>query len=334
MMDQLNYVLTLNEDLNFKPISQKLNEPKKNILITIIIPVYNSEKTIKELVDRLMKVIGTKNLQIVLVNDGSQDNSHVVCLSLCSEYESIVTYIELAKNFGEHNAIMAGLHYARGDYIVTMDDDFQNPPEDVPHLVEEAIKNNYDIVYTYYKIKEHHWLRNAGSWFNDKIANILLNKPKDLYLSSFKCFSRFTANEILKYKGPYPYIDGLTLRSTRNIGKIQVTHEKRKNGHSGYTFLKLLQLWLNMSINFSIIPIRMSFLLGLILSMLGVIMAILAALEKIFNPHMPLGWSSLIICVITFSGVQLLTLGLLGEYIGRIFLSNNQTPQFVIREIH
>ena len=304
------------------------------MLITIVIPVYNSANTIKKLVDKIVAIIDSYSLQIVLVNDGSNDNSHDVCLVLSLEYSSIIKYINLSRNFGEHNAVIAGLNYADGDYVIIMDDDFQNPPEEICSLIREALEHQYDIVFTYYREKQHHWLRNFGSWFNDKMATILLDKPRDLYLSSFKCLSRFVVKEIIKYTGPYPYIDGLALRCTRRIGKIQVQHKKREDGRSGYTFRKLVHLWLNMFVNFSVIPLRISSLLGILFSFLGVIVGVVTIMEKMYNPKMPMGWPSLIITVIVFSGVQLLILGFLGEYLGRMFLSYNQTPQFIVREIH
>jgi len=304
------------------------------MLITIVIPVYNGARTIRGLVDKLIATMGSEELQIVLVNDGSQDNSQEVCRSLSREYGPIVKFIDLAKNFGEHNAVMAGLHYAEGDYVVIMDDDFQNPPQEVPLLVQEALRHNYDIVYTYYPKKEHSWLRNLGSWFNDQVANILLEKPRGLYLSSFKCLSRFVVNEIIKYSGPYPYIDGLALRCTRNIGRVQVQHNKRLEGRSGYTFRKLVRLWLNMFVNFSVMPLRVSSMLGLLFTLVGFVLGVLVIVEKLSNPATPLGWASLIVTVIAFSGVQLVMLGLVGEYLGRMFLTNNQTPQFVVRRVY
>jgi glycosyltransferase involved in cell wall biosynthesis len=304
------------------------------MLTSIVIPVYNGAKTIEELVEKLINTLEYKNIQIVLVNDGSPDNSHEVCHDLFLQYPSIVTYINLAKNFGEHNAVMAGLYNAAGDYVVIMDDDFQNPPEEVSRLTDYAQSRQFDIVYTYYEKKQHHWARNLGSRFNNWVTNFMLDKPKDLYLSSFKCLSRFIVQEIIKYKGPFPYIDGLALRASSNIGKIKVSHEQRKEGCSNYTFRKLVNLWLNMFVNFSIMPLRVSTLLGFILSFLGIIMSISVLIEKLSHPEVPIGWPSLMIAIMVFSGVQLLILGLLGEYLGRFFLSSNQTPQFVIREFY
>jgi undecaprenyl-phosphate 4-deoxy-4-formamido-L-arabinose transferase len=303
------------------------------MILSIVIPVYNGGKSIGPLVNRLVDVLNTHALQIVLVNDDSPDNSDEVCRSLYFRYPQIVTYVKLAKNFGEHNAVMAGLRYTRGDYVVIMDDDFQNPPEEVARLIEHAGTHEYDIVYTYFRHKQHNWFRNFGSRLNDRVANFMLDKPRDLYLSSFKCLSRFTVNEILKYPGPYPYIDGLALRCTRNVGTIEVRHEPRREGRSGYTFRKLVHLWLNMFVNFSVMPLRVSTLMGLTCSAVGLLLALSVLVEKLLRPGTPMGWASVIVALVLFSGVQLVMLGLLGEYLGRLFLTSNQTPQFVIREV-
>ncbi|MCK4401039.1 glycosyltransferase family 2 protein [bacterium] len=309
---------------------------ENRVNVSIVIPVYNSQHCLADLVEELTKVLEKykKIYEIILVNDGSHDNSSGVCCELVEKYSSLITFLSLSKNFGEHNAVMAGLNYANGDYVVIMDDDFQNSPEDVPLLIEKAITGPYDIVYTFYKKKQHNCFRNAGSWFNNWIATLMLNKPGNLYLSSFKCLSRFVVQEIIKYKGPFPYIDGLALRCTRNIGKLEVQHKKRKKGQSGYTFKKLIRLWFNMFINFSIKPLRISFCLGLLFSCLGIIISIVVIVEKLLYPETPLGWSSLVIAVMVFSGVQLLILGVLGEYVGHLLLSSNETPQFVIRKVY
>ncbi|MFI5340384.1 MAG: glycosyltransferase family 2 protein [Candidatus Methylomirabilales bacterium] len=300
---------------------------------SIVIPVYNSAGTIGPLVERLIAVLRGNALQIVLVNDGSVDDSDAACRALSARHGGTVTYVRLARNFGEHNAVMAGLHHTRGDYVVIMDDDFQNPPEEVARLVDHACSHGYDIVYTYYARKHHHWVRNLGSRLNDRVATFLLEKPPDLYLSSFKCLNRFIVGEILKYRGPYPYVDGIALRCTRNIGTIQVRHEPRREGRSNYTPRKLLRLWLNMFMNFSVMPLRMSTLLGLAWSTLGLLLGIQVVVERIVRPDVPVGWASVLVAILLFSGVQLVMLGLMGEYLGRLFLTENQTPQFVVREV-
>jgi glycosyltransferase involved in cell wall biosynthesis len=301
--------------------------------ISIVIPVYNGAATIAPLVDRLVDVLGAHALQIVLVNDGSPDPSDAVCRALYVRFPQIITYVKLARNFGEHNAVMAGLRLARGDYVVIMDDDLQNPPEEVIRLIEHACQHGYDIVYTYYRHKQHHWFRNLGSRFNDRVANIMLGKPPDLYLSSFKCLHRFTVAEIVKYTGPFPYIDGLALRCTHNIGKLEVHHDPRHEGSSNYTLRKLVRLWLNMFVNFSVLPLRVSTVTGLAFSIFGFLLAVWGFTEKMVRPDLPVGWSSVIVAIVLFSGVQLVMLGVVGEYLGQLFLSSNQTPQYVVREV-
>jgi glycosyltransferase involved in cell wall biosynthesis len=300
--------------------------------ISLVIPVFNGEESISKLIDHLVEQLSKKySLEVILINDCSPDNSENICIDIHKKYPQVVSFFSLSKNVGEHNAVMAGLNNAKGNYVVIMDDDFQNPVSEVNKLINYAVDHNYDAVYTYYEKKHHSYFRNLGSRFNDKIANIMLKKPKDLYLSSFKILNRFLVNEIIKYQLPYPYIDGLILRTTSNIGKIQVEHQKRENGNSGYTFKKLLSLWLNMFTNFSILPLRISIIIGFIFSLFGFGVGIQAIIEKLINPEVPLGYTSLIIIISIFSGIQLIAIGMVGEYIGRVFLSQNKKPQYSIR---
>ena len=301
--------------------------------ISIVIPVFNAQRTIKYLVDDLINNLHYPELEIVLVNDGSQDDSNQICLEIFKNHKNTVKYINLSKNFGEHNAVLAGLNYAAGDYAVIIDDDFQNPVAEIDKLITEAVRNNYDVVYSYYAKKQHSYFRNFGSWFNNLVASWLLNKPRDLYLSSFKCLNRFIIEEIIKYKGPFPYIDGLILRSTLNIGKVLVRHDKRKDGKSGYTFKKLMRLWFNMFVNFSINPLRISMIVGFLLFSIGIIVSIYSVIDKILNPGIPMGITSIFVAILVFSGVQMLMLGLLGEYVGKLLLADNQTPQYVVKAI-
>jgi len=301
--------------------------------ISIVIPVYNSEDSISKLVELLVSSLRDKYiLEIVLVNDCSEDNSENICIDLYKKFKGIVKFYSLSKNVGEHNAVMAGLNQVTGDFAVIMDDDFQNPVSEVIKLVDYAVENNFDVVYTYYDKKQHSILRNLGSKFNDKVANAMLKKPKDLYLSSFKVINRFLIKEIIKYDLPFPYIDGLILRTTNNIGKILVHHQKRNVGKSGYSLTKLISLWLNMFTNFSILPLRASTIIGFIFALLGLILGVYTFIEKISNPNLPVGFASLAVSIFIFAGVQLISLGIMGEYIGRIFLSQNKKPQFTIKK--
>ncbi|WP_319777814.1 glycosyltransferase family 2 protein [Maridesulfovibrio sp.] len=301
--------------------------------ISIIIPVYNSENTIKQLVETLIKVL-PQPLEIVLANDGSKDSSDCVCCDIQKQHPDIVTYLELSKNYGEHNAVMAALSHSTGDYAVIMDDDFQNPPEEVLSLLDYAQKNDCDVVYASYPEKKHNWFRNMGSALNGLMATVLLNKPKDLYLCSFKCLNRFLINEITKYDGPYPYIDGLIFRVTDRYGVVEVEHSARQEGESGYTLAKLLRLWMNMFVNFSLLPLRFATMLGFGISGFALLYTIFITINKFFNSNIPAGWPTTVILIAFFSGAQLIMLGLVGEYVGRIFLSQNKTPQFCVRRKH
>lgn len=306
--------------------------PGKMKNISIVIPVYRGEASIGPLVDCLFQELGPTLGQVVLVNDDSPDTSNIICKAICHRHGPKVVYLRLGRNFGEHNAVMAGLTRATGDYVVIMDDDFQNPPSEVTKLVKHAQKHCCDVVYSYYDSKKHRFWRNAGSLFNNMIATWLLKKPADLYLSSFKCVNRWLVGEILKYQGPYPYIDGLILRSTSSIGKVKVEHSTRREGQSSYTLRKLISLWLRVFLNFSVVPLRASTILGLGLSGLGILMGLEVVWEKYYAPGTPVGWASLIVTILVFSGVQLVMLGLVGEYLGRLFLTVNGTPQYTIRE--
>ena len=303
--------------------------------ISIVIPVYNAEKTITRLVEELISKLSTLySLEIVLVNDHSRDSTKDVCISLFKKHPSIIRFYSLAKNVGEHNAVMAGLNNISGDYAVIMDDDFQNPIQEVERLINFAIKTDHDVIYTYYEKKEHSLFRNLGSLFNDRVANLMLDKPKDLYLSSFKIIKSTLVNEIIKYDLPFPYIDGLILRSTENIGKFKVKHEARITGKSGYTLSKLVTLWSNMFINFSILPLRFATLLGFAFAGLGFVMGISAIIERIGNPNLPQGYTLLFVFIAVISGVQLISVGILGEYIGRFFLAHTKKPQYIIKHAY
>jgi undecaprenyl-phosphate 4-deoxy-4-formamido-L-arabinose transferase len=229
---------------------------------------------------------------------------------------------------------MAGLNNISGDYAVIMDDDFQNPIQEVKRLIEYAAQTEHDVVYTYYDKKEHSLVRNLGSLFNDRVANLMLGKPKALYLSSFKIIKRTLVDEVIKYDLPFPYIDGLILRSTENIGRFKVKHDARKAGKSGYTFSKLVSLWLNMFINFSILPLRIATFLGFIFAGFGFILGIWAIVERVTNPNLPQGYTFLFVFIAVISGVQLIFVGIMGEYIGRFFLAQSKKPQYIIKHAY
>lgn len=298
--------------------------------LSIIVPVYNGALTIKNLVEEVQKELSQYTVEIVLINDGSKDNSESICEQIALGNDS-VKFISLRKNFGEHNAVMCGLNYATGDFAVIIDDDFQNPPSEIIKLVNKA-KEGYDVVYSRYEVKKHNMFRNLGSNLNNLVANYLLNKPKSLYLSSFKLIRKEVIDEIIKYQGPFPYIDGLLLRVTNNIGTELVTHSSRVEGKSNYTLGKLISLYLNMFLNFSIKPLRLFTFIGAFSFCIGIVFSIAFIIEKILYPETAVGWTSLIIAFLTFNGIQLVFLGLIGEYLGKSYLDQNKTPQWVIKK--
>jgi glycosyltransferase involved in cell wall biosynthesis len=292
--------------------------------LSIIIPVYNGASSITSLVETLQKELNSYSFEIILVNDGSKDNSAEKCKSLTTDHSEI-TFINLRKNFGEFNAVMCGLNYVNGDYAVIIDDDFQNPPSEIIKLYQKAQEQDYDVVYSYYEDKQHHWMRNFGSKVINLLTTYLLKKPKDLYLSSFKLIKKDVVEEIIKCKTPHPYIDGLIFQVTNHVGKQKVVHLERKEGHSNYTVSKLLSLTLTILFGYSLIPLRLTLLAGLLSIIFSLSYMILYALNIIST------WGSPII--IFMCGVILCALSLVGEYVGKGFLMHSGKPQFVIRSV-
>lgn len=302
--------------------------------LSLVIPVYNGAGSIGPLVDRIHDLYRDTTFEIVLVNDGSQDNSEGACAALVERYPQTVTFVHLARNFGEHNAVLAGLNHCRGAHAGVLDDDGQNPPEELRRMLDHLRSHGHEVVYGRYRVKRHHLLRNLGSWFNDRMANLMLKKPRGLYLSSFKVMTRFVVDEITKYRGAFPYIDGLIFRTTRNIGQIDVEHRNRDQGRSNYTIKKLVKLWMNMFLSYSILPLRISVVAGVLTSLIALVLIIEIVIEKLWvNPNLPLGVPSILIAILFFAGVQLIILGTIGEYLGRLFLDHSGNPQFVVRYV-
>lgn len=329
------HFMTKQDDSNNKWLEKKAFKIGS---LSIVIPVYNSENTIEPLVNTIIAILKEcfNNIEIILVNDGSIDGSHTLLVELASKNAPIVKYIRLARNFGEHNAVMCGLNYVTGDCAVIVDDDFQNPPMEILKLVNK-LEEGYDVVYSCYEKKHHNLYRNMGSAFNNFAANILLKKPANLYLSSFKAINAFLIKTIVKYNGPNPYLDGIILKSTTSIGQQLCKHEKRIEGKSGYNFVKLFDLWLNMFLGFSVVPLRIASFTGIAMSLFAIVLMVFFIISHsyggfLFNHQIPPGWASLIVTITFFTGIQLSILGLFGEYLGRLFLTVHHIPQYVIRD--
>jgi undecaprenyl-phosphate 4-deoxy-4-formamido-L-arabinose transferase len=299
--------------------------------LSIVIPVYRGAATIGPLVDLLIASLGAQyRLEIVLVNDCSPDGSEAVCMEKFQANPAIVKFFSLAKNVGEHNAVMAGLNKSSGEWVVIMDDDFQNPVSEVKKLVSFARGHAYDVVYTWYEQKKHSRFRKIGSFCNDRIATVMLKKPKDLYLSSFKAVRRPLVDHIITYTAPFPYIDGLILDATANIGKVLVEHHERATGTSGYTLRKLIALSLTVFTNFSVLPLRFATGIGVLFTVFSAILGIEIIIRRFVNPLYPMGDSVALLFHMLIAGIQLIALGLVGEYVGRIFVCMNRRPQYFI----
>lgn len=301
--------------------------------LSIVVPVYRGAATVGLLVEALSRLEPAGGLEVVLVNDGSPDNSGDVCRTLVKTATVPIVYVEHARNFGEHNAVMTGLRQVSGDYVITMDDDLQNPPEEVVKLYDHARLGGWDVVYTRYARKEHAGWRNLGSRFANKVADWLLDKPRGLYLSSFRCMAAATVREVTKYHGPYPYVDGLLLQVTQRIDSIEVLHLPRAEGRSNYNLRRLVLLWLNLATSFSLAPLRLAVLLGLVMAALGALGAGATIVEALASDRVPSGWASTMTVILLVGGVQSMILGVLGEYVGRTFLSANGKPQGAVRMI-
>ncbi|MBK8475127.1 MAG: glycosyltransferase family 2 protein [Opitutaceae bacterium] len=301
--------------------------------LSIVIPLYRSEESIERVVAELAALPIDGGLELVLVNDCSPDATLAACRRIMAACPVPVAVVNLARNFGEHNAVLTGLRQARGRWVVTMDDDGQNPPVEVPKLLAAAQAGDWDVVFGDYAVKEHAAWRNLGSRFTNRVAGWLLDKPPGLYLSSFRCLSAFIVGELVRYEGPYPYIDGLILQSTRAVTAIEVGHRPRALGQSGYNLRRLLRLWLNMFTSFSVAPLRAATVLGLVLGALG-LLGVVAVVYLYFVDRGPqFGWGSLMAALLVFSGAQLVMLGVIGEYLGRAYLTANRRPQAVVREV-
>lgn len=271
--------------------------------------------------------------EFVLVDDFSPDGGNTVrALEALADDYSCVKIVELAKNSGQHNAVMAGLNYADGDTLIAMDDDMQTHPSQLPVLFEEFDKG-YDIVYGYYPQKKHSLFRNFGSYINYLSVRILIGKPKDMKTSSFWIIRRFIRDYVIQYKIQYTHLQGLFLRTTRNISSVPVKHFEREVGTSNYTFKKLVGLWSNI-MGYSIVPLRLATYCGYTFSLLGILGAVFTVVRKLLVPSMAIGWPSMMAAVCFFSGINLLFLGLIGEYLGRMFLGMSRYPQFVVRKIY
>ena len=299
---------------------------------SFVIPCYNSSLSIshvvKEIQDKMLEMQETE-YEIILVNDHSKDNTKEVIFGLADQPN--IRAISLAKNSGQDAACLCGYKASTGDYVISLDDDGQNPANEVDKLIDK-LNEGYDVVIAHYPNKQHESWRNIGSKINDIMEIEMLGKPKELYVGSYFIAKRFIIDQITQYTNPYPYIRGLLLSATDNIANVDVHHRSREFGTSQYTLKKLLGLWVNGFTSFSVKPLRFSTLIGAFIALLGFIMTLYAVIHKLLHPEISAGWASLMSVTTLIGGMILLMLGMIGEYVGRIYISINHTPQYVIQE--
>jgi undecaprenyl-phosphate 4-deoxy-4-formamido-L-arabinose transferase len=301
---------------------------------SFVIPCYRSENTLPKVVAEIKSEMSRRKgdtYEIVMVNDCSPDNVWSVIKKLVAEEDNRIG-INLARNFGQHSALLAGYARCSGDFVVSLDDDGQTPLDSLGELIAK-IEEGYDVVYAYYRVIKQTAFRKFGTWMAKRMAEIMLHEPKDVKGSSFFIARKYIIDEIVKYKNAFPYMGGLILRTTRNIASVPTNHRKRLEGVSGYSPFKLLSLWINGFTAFSVKPLEFSAFLGFILALAGFVYAIVTIVRRVSGITQVEGWSTIISLLLIIGGMILIMLGLIGEYIGRIYISINNSPQYVIKEM-
>ena len=305
-------------------------------LLSFVIPCYRSERTIRAVTDEIIQTVAERqdyDYEIICVNDCSPDNVYSVLKQLASENQKI-KIINFAKNMGKHSAVLAGYRFAFGDYIVTLDDDMQSPVYELWKMIEPLEQNEYDVAMARYPVKKQAAWKNLGSIFNNWVSTILLQKPKGMdHVGNIFACKRFVAGEMAKYPNPYPYLEGLMLRATRRILMIDMEERVRGDDQStGYTLGRSVALFVNGFTAFSVVPLRISSFIGIIAAIFGFVLGVIMIIQKLLHPDMLMGYTSTMVVQLFMSGLILMSLGMLGEYVGRIYICINKSPQYVIQE--
>ena len=301
--------------------------------LSFVIPCYYSEKTVENVIRRIISTVekdGRFEYEIICVNDGSTDGTFSV-LKRCAEENFRIKAVDLSKNYGQHAALMAGFHYVTGDIVVCLDDDGQNPPEEMFRLIDK-LEEGYDLVSAKYENEHKTFVRRMGTRVSFFMSEHLIGKPKNIDLNSYYVTRRYVIDEVIRYRNAYPFVHGLILRVTRNMANVVITHDERSEGSSGYSMKRLVSLWMNGFTAFSEKPLRLASFLGFFCALVGFAFAVYVVIKKILNPSVPLGYSSMMAVMLILAGIVMLMLGLLGEYIGRIYISINSAPQYVVKE--
>jgi glycosyltransferase involved in cell wall biosynthesis len=301
--------------------------------LSIVVPVYRSAECLPELARRVHLALDgrVRSYELILVNDCSPDGSWDVVCTLARTHPFVVG-LNLRKNVGQDNAIMAGLHHAKGASVVIMDDDLQHDPADIPSLLN-ALAPDVDVVYAAFNHKRQAMWKNLGSWFNDRVAVFALGKPRDVYLSPFKAMRREVVDEIVKYDGPFTYVDGIIFGVTSRIAQVAASHTKRFAGESNYTLPRSIMVWLKLATGFSVMPLRIAMLVGGAIAFFSFVMGTFYIVQALVLSREPSGYPSLIVTIFFMGGIQLLALGAVGEYVGRVFLTQSKLPQFTVKDV-
>lgn len=301
--------------------------------LSFVIPCYNSQDTIRDVVAELKEEVRKRDgyeYEIILVCDGSKDRTWQVIAEM-ADADSRIVAVNFSKNFGQASALMYAYRESRGDIVINLDDDGQMPVESIYDLVD-AIHEGYDVVFGRYDTIHQHGWRNIGSWINYRMERTMIGLPEGIRPSSFWAGRRFIIDEVAKYDGPYPYIAGLLLRVTKNLKNVPVKHRERASGQSGYSMRKLIRLWMNGFTAFSVMPLRAATVMGFAFAMIGFVFSVILVIRKLINPNMIVGYTSTIVALLMIGGIQMLMIGMLGEYVGRVYMSINGTPQSIIRD--
>jgi undecaprenyl-phosphate 4-deoxy-4-formamido-L-arabinose transferase len=306
--------------------------------LSVVVPVYRSQDCLVALVEAVGKALAPTGLsyEVVLVNDCSPDRSWQVIEGLCQAHPH-VRGVDLRRNFGQDNAILTGFRFARGNYFVVMDDDLQHDPADIPRLLDKLLRDNADVVYANFRAKKQKLWKNLGSWFNGKVAEWVIDKPKGIYLSPFKIIRREVAELLGNYDGPDPYVDGLLFQVTSRITQVPAEHHPRVAGSSNFSLLKSIKVWSRLAFSFSVRPLRLVAWFGLFFAALGALLTLwVVGYRLLFPEDFPeaaVGWASLMVAILVMGGIQMFFFGILGEYAGRTYLRVNNKPQTAVREV-
>lgn len=302
------------------------------MLVSVVIPCYNSEHMIAHVVEQVLAEfdrIEGYDCEFVLVNDCGGDGTFGVIRELAKRYPN-VHGVDLMRNFGQHNALMCAMNYTKGDLVLGMDDDLQTHPSQIPIMLKAMEEHDYDVLYGVYPTRKVSAIKQFTHWLNKVSSQVLLNRPKGIQSSNFWLITRAVCDEVIKYRTFNPFVDAIFYRTTHNIGNVQIEHHEREMGSSGYTFSKLVRLWLAYW-NFSTVPLHIASIIGAASAAIGFIAGFVTVIRKLLDPTIPMGWSSLVCIMLFFFGMVLLALGIIGEYLGKALLAINETPQYIVR---